>query len=132
MNGLLDTHTFLWAALSPEKLSHNAQTSILDPANDIFVSVITFWEVCLKFALGKIELQGMTPEDLLDAATQMGFSVLPLAPEDAASFYRLPRLPHNDPFDRMLIWQAIREDLTLISKDADFAPYQEQGLRLLW
>ncbi len=132
MNYLIDTHTFLWAALSPEKLSLNARTTILDPANDIFVSVVTFWEVSLKFALGKIELQGMTPEDLPNAATQMGFEVLSLAPEDAASFYRLPRLPHKDPFDRMLIWQAIRGDLTLISKDSGFVSYQEHGLRLLW
>ncbi len=132
MKGLLDTHTFLWTALSPEKLSLKARTTILDPNHDIYVSVVSFWEMSLKFALGKIELQGMTPEDLPDAALQMGFNVLLLASEDAASFYQLPRLPHKDPFDRMLIWQAIRGDLTLISKDADFALYREQGLRLLW
>ncbi len=132
MNGLLDTHTFLWAAMSPEKLSRQARTLILDATNDISVSVVTFWEVSLKFILGKLELQGVTPADLPDAAAHMGFGVLTLAPEDAATFYRLPRLPHKDPFDRMLIWQAIRKDLTLISKDADFSSYQAYGLRLLW
>ena len=66
MNCLLDTHTFLWAAMDPEKLSRRARVTILDAANDIHVSVVTFWEVSLKFALGKIALQGTTPEDLPD------------------------------------------------------------------
>lgn len=131
MNCLLDTHTFLWTALSPKKLSPNTRDTILDPDNDIFVSVVTHWEVSLKFALGKIELHNMSPGDLPDAASQIGFNVLPLDAEAAASFFRLPRL-HKDPFDRMLIWQAIRGGLTLISKDANFARYRGQGLRLLW
>ncbi len=132
MNCLLDTHTFLWAAMSPEKLSRNARDVILDMINDISVSVVTFWEVSLKFSLGKLELQGITPQDLPDAATQMGFDLLMLPPEDAAAFYRLPRLPHKDPFDRMLVWQAICGNLTLISKDAELKPYQAHGLRLIW
>lgn len=132
MNYLLDTHTFLWTAMSPEKLSHNARDIILDMTNDILVSVVTFWEVSLKFTIGKLELQGITPEDLPEAATQMGFDLRILTPEDAATFYRLPRLPHKDPFDRMLIWQAIRENLTLVSKDADLNLYQAHGLRLVW
>src|SRR5437764_8748193 len=74
MNCLLDTHTFLWAAINPEKLSRQARVTILDAANDIHVSVVTFWEVSLKYALGKIELQGITPEELPDAAIQMGFT----------------------------------------------------------
>ena len=61
MNCLLDTHTFLWAAMYPEKLRRQARVTILDAANDIHVSVVTFWEVSLKYALGKIELQGITP-----------------------------------------------------------------------
>ena len=76
MNCLLDTHTFLWATMDPEKLSCRARVTILDAANDIHVSVVTFWEVSLKFALGKIELQGTTPEELPDAARQMGFTLL--------------------------------------------------------
>ena len=132
MNYLLDTHTFLWAAMSPEKLSHNAQDVILDVTNDISVSVVTFWEVSLKFSLGKLELQGITPEDLPEAATHMGFALRILTPEEAATFYRLPRLPHKDPFDRMLIWQALCANLTLVSKDAELTPYQAHGLRLVW
>jgi PIN domain nuclease of toxin-antitoxin system len=132
MNYLLDTHTFLGASMSPEKLSHMAQMIILDVANDIYVSVVTFWEVSLKFALGKIELQGITPADLPDAVAQMGFILLALAPQDAATFHQLPRLQHKDPFDRMLVWQAIRQNVTLLSKDPELRQYHTHGLRVVW
>ena len=132
MNCLLDTHTFLWAAMNPAKLSRHARATILDAANDIRVSVVTFWEVSLKFALGKIELQGTTPEELPDAAVQMGFTLLTLAPQDAATFYQLPRFQHKDPFDRMLVWQSICQHLTLLSKDSDLRQYQPHGLHVLW
>jgi len=132
MNCLLDTHTFLWAAMSPEQLSRHARATILDAANDIHVSAVTFWEVSLKCALGKIELQGTTPAELPDAARQMGFTLLTLAPQDAATFHQLPRGQHKDPFDRMLVWQSICQHLTLLSKDPDLRQYQPHGLRVLW
>jgi len=132
MNCLLDTHTFLWAAMRPEQLSRYARVAILDAENDIHVSVVTFWEVSLKFALGKIELQGITPAELPDAARQMGFALLALAPQEAATFYQLPRFQHKDPFDRMLVWQSICQNLTLLSKDPDLRQYQLHGLRVLW
>ena len=132
MNCLLDTHTFLWAAMSPQRLSQDAQAIILEVANDIYVSVVTFWEVSLKFALGKIDLRGITPEDLPDAATQMGFVLLTLTPQDASTFHQLPRFQHKDPFDRMLAWQAIRQNLTLVSKDSALQQYQTHGLRVVW
>jgi len=101
MNGLLDTHTFLWAAMYPEKLSRQAR-------------------------------QGITPEELPNAATQMGFTLLALAPQDAATFYQLPRFQHKDLFDRMLVWQSICQHLTLLSKDPDLRQYEAHGLRVLW
>lgn len=132
MNCLLDTHTFLWAAMSPERLSRHARATIRDATNDIHVSAVTFWEVSLKSALGKIALQGTTPEELPDAARHMGFTLLPLAPQDAGTFHQLPRGQHRDPFDRMLVWQSICQHLTLLSKDPDLRQYQSHGLRVLW
>ena len=132
MNYLLDTHTFLWATMHPEQLSHDARTILLDVANDIYVSVVTFWEVSLKLALGKLDLEGTTPEALPEAAIQMGFTLLSLAPQDAATFYQLPRFQHKDPFDRMLVWQSICQHLTLLSKDPDLRQYQAHGLRVVW
>ena len=118
--------------MHPEKLSCHARATILNAANDIHVSVVTFWEVSLKFALGKIELQDITPEELPDVAIQMGFTLLTLAPQDAATFYQLPRFQHKDPFDRMLVWQSICQNLTLLSKDPALRQYQPHGLRVLW
>ena len=123
MNCLLDTHTFLWAAMDPEKLSRRARVTILDAANDIHVSVVTFWEVSLKFALGKMALQGTTPEELPDAASQMGFTLLALAPQDASTFYQLPRFQHKDPFDRILICQAIAGGMTILTPDSHISRY---------
>ena len=132
MNYLLDTHAFLWAAFSPRKLSRRAREAIVDPDNEILVSVVTFWEISLKFGLGKIELEGIAPEDLPDVARRMGCEVLDLDAEDAASFHKLPRAGHKDPFARMLVYQAIRRHKRLISRDAALAVYAPQGLELLW
>lgn len=61
----------------------------------------------------------------------MSFEILSLKAEDAASFYHLPRIAHKDPFDRMLIWQAIRENMALISNDSKIAAFQDYGLKIL-
>ena len=132
MNYLLDTHTFLWAAFDPSHLSRSANLAITDYENTIAVSVVSFWEISLKFALGKLELKGVSPDDLPDTASRMGFDLLELHAEDAASFHALPRGNHKDPFDRMLVYQAIRQHKTLISSDADLTQYIPNGLKVLW
>ncbi len=132
MNLLLDTHAFLWAAFTPRRLSRKAREAIMDPDNEVLVSVVSFWEISLKFGLGKIELEGTAPEDLPDVARRMGCDVLALDAEDAASFHKLPRTAHRDPFDRMLVYQAIRRHKRLISHDAALGIYAPQGLELLW
>lgn len=132
MNCLLDTHAFLWAAFDPKKLTRRVHAVLTDPENRIFVSAVTFWEISLKFALAKIELEGVSPEDLPDTSKRMGFELIPMEPEEAAAFHRLPRQNHKDPFDRMLVHQAIRRHSVLISADTRLAQYSAQGLRLLW
>jgi PIN domain nuclease of toxin-antitoxin system len=132
MNCLLDTHAFLWAAFIPRKLSVRAHKALIDPENEVFVSVVSFWEISLKFSLGKIEMAGVAPEDLPDVARRMGCELLELDSEDAASFHKLSRAAHKDPFDRMLVYQAIRRHKRLISCDAALAVYAPQGLELLW
>jgi PIN domain nuclease of toxin-antitoxin system len=78
------------------------------------------------------KLSRRAPEDLPDVARRMGCQVLELDSEDAASFHKLPRAGHKDPFDRMLVYQAIRRHKRLISRDAALAVYAPQGLELLW
>lgn len=130
MRFLIDTHIFLWSLFDPKKIPIKAAQTIQSQDNSVFVSVITFWEISLKYSLGKLVLEGVEPKDLPDFANQMSFEILNFKAEDAASFYQLPRLSHKDPFDRMIIWQAIQNNMVLISKDKKIPEYQKAGLRL--
>ena len=132
MKYLIDTHCFLWAAFEPRSLSKLIRERITNPENEVAVSVVSFWEISLKYALGKLELKGVAPEDLLTSAGDMGLEVIELSPTEATSFYRLPRLAHKDPFDRLIIWQAIQRKFTLLSKDERLQDYRKHGLRIEW
>ncbi len=129
---LLDTHSFLWAVFEPKKLSGSARDLITQPDNRVVVSSITFWEISIKSVLGKLELVDCLPDDLPGVASQMGLELVHLEADVAASFYRLPRQLHKDPFDRMIIWLAIQKQFTLISKDKAFNAYSEYGLQTAW
>ena len=132
MNILLDTHVFLWSLFDPDKLSKAVIREIKSPNNDVAVSVVTFWEISLKYALGKLELTGVKPEELPDFAAQMNLEILPITTAEASPFHKLPRLSHKDPFDRIIIWQAIQRKMSLVSKDGDFKAYRKFGLRTFW
>ncbi len=132
MKYLLDTHTFLWCLFNGNKLSAVARRAILDSESVVFVSTISLWEISLKFSLGKLELKNVRPENLLPLAEDAGFEIAIVSPETFAEFYRLPR-KYGDPFDRMLVWQALRDDLSLITKDKVLKDsYRESGLKCLW
>lgn len=130
-NYLLDTHGFLWSVWQPEKLGQQAIAILENTENNIFVSSITFWEVALKYTLGKLTI-GCKPDELIKVADDMGFAKISLSPEEASLFYQLPKFAHKDPFDRMLIWQAIQRNLVMISKDNQFDHYNQNGLRVIW
>lgn len=132
MRYLLDTHTLLWSLFSPDKLSRTSYELILDTAHEIYVSIVTFWEISLKFNLGKLALSNVVPEELPDLAKKSGFEIFNLNEYDVSSFHKLPRFGHKDPFDRLLIWQAMRNDLIIISRDRDFSDYTDSGLKIFW
>ena len=132
MIALLDTHSFLWAVVAPEKLSAKMRGVIADPANEIHVSTITFWEVALKYSLGKLKISGGTPDDLVGIGRQMGLTISAPSAEESAGFYRLPRVAHKDPFDRMLIWQCLQRQWTLITRDQGLDEYRALGLVTAW
>lgn len=132
MNLLLDTHVFLWSLFAPDKLSKTVVHEIKSPNNEVAVSVVTFWEISLKFALEKLELAGVNPEELPDFAKQMDVEIFPLSAAEASSFHQLPRLSHKDPFDRIIIWQAIQRKMSLVSMDRDFKMYRQFGLKTFW
>jgi PIN domain nuclease of toxin-antitoxin system len=131
MSYLLDTHYMLWAIAETKKISKKISNILTDPEQRIIVSSISFWEVSLKQALGKLQISGFSAEDLPAACLQIGFEFQPLSPEDASTYHELKAAYHKDPFDRMLIWQAIRNRHTLISADEQIKKYTSEGLMLL-
>jgi PIN domain nuclease of toxin-antitoxin system len=132
VNCLLDTHALLWALFTPERLGRKAAGVVRDPGNSVLVSTVSFWEISIKYALGRLALKGVVPDDLPGAALATGFEIIPLDPGEAASFHRLPRRSHRDPFDRLIVWQAIGRGMTLVSRDRDFGEYRGLGLRTIW
>jgi PIN domain nuclease of toxin-antitoxin system len=128
LNGfLLDTNALLFALSVPERLSAEARAAI--EAGPNMLSVVSYWEVMLKSMKGKLDV-GDPREWWRDAVEQLAAAPLPLRAEHIAAVCTLPA-HHQDPFDRVLIAQAIEEDLTLITSDAEIARYADDGLSLL-
>lgn len=132
MSYLLDSHAFLWALLDRKQLSVAVANVLEQTAHQVLVSSVSFWEISLKYRLGKLDLTGVSPEQLPQLAQDSGFDLLPLTPEASATYHLLGMEWHRDPFDRMLIRQALLHDLTLISKDKTIHQYRSAGLKLLW
>jgi PIN domain nuclease of toxin-antitoxin system len=114
---LLDTHVVLWWLTDDPTLSDNIKDR-LDHEPDVYVSAATVWEVAIKQAMGKLKEPADLPERIRDG----GFRELPITSEHAIAAGRLP-LIHRDPFDRMLVAQAQRENLTLVTKDPHILEY---------
>ena len=119
-NYLLDTHVFLWWMSDADKLSREVYEIIADASNLIYISSATVWEIAIKEALGKLRVH----TDLDRAIALNGFSELKISALCAATTKTLP-LIHRDPFDRMLIAQAIREESILITADRLIARYPD-------
>ena len=117
MRLLLDTHALLWW-LADEGLNAEAREAIADPANLVAVSAASAWEISIKKALGKLA----APDDLEQQVEEGGFVALPISLAHAVAAGRLPR-HHDDPFDRMLIAQAIAEGLTIVTRGKRFDAY---------
>jgi PIN domain nuclease of toxin-antitoxin system len=118
MKLLLDTHILIWWLSEVSRLSPTEIDLITDPDNFIFVSAATAWEIAVKKMIGKLE----SPDDLPAALAANNFLELPITIEHSQKLYQLP-LHHNDPFDRIMIAQAISEDLTFMTRDAKIALY---------
>lgn len=115
---IIDTHILLWWLEDPAQLSEEAQAIIGNPDNIIWVSVASIWEISIKVKLGKLEI----PDNLLEMIKENNFRVLEIKAEHAQRSGQLPD-HHKDPFDHLLMAQALEEGLTLISRDAKFTNY---------
>jgi PIN domain nuclease of toxin-antitoxin system len=118
MNCLLDTHVLLWWLNDDQPLSTKSIATISNGRNVIFVSAVTIWEIQIKHAIGKLEL----PDNFRDSLQQGSFEYLDVTPTHAFAVGQLP-MHHRDPFGRMLIAQAQVENLTIITRDAQFQHY---------
>ena len=132
MTYLLDTHTLIWALAASDKLSANVRAILQDRGNKIVVSTLSFWEISLKRSLRKLALDGVTPEDFVGASLDADFQILPLSSDLCSSFYKLAATHHKDPFDRMLIWQALQQGCSLITVDKNIRKYTSEGLQIVW
>lgn len=118
MKILLDTHILLWWLDNSPALAESFRELISDPENTVFISAVTLWEIWLKQSLGKLKL----PPDFKELLALEAFENLALTARQAAAIAELP-WHHRDPFDRMLVAQALVERLTLLSVDRDLAAY---------
>ncbi len=128
MRLLLDTHAFLWWSEDSPQLPRLARRAIQDDVNDVLVSAASAWEITTKHRLGKLPSADLIASDIPGAIADQGFEELPITVAEAARAGALSG-PHRDPFDRMLIAQAISRDLVLISNESTFDRY---GIRRLW
>ena len=128
MKLLLDTCSFLWFLTDAPELTAKARAAILDPANSVYLSAASGWEIGRKYARGDLELP-RRPESLIpEVRTESGILSLPISEEEAISAEKLP-LFHKDPFDRMIIAQALVQGMVVVTPDPAFDRYP---VRLLW
>ena len=128
MRLLLDTHAFLWWLAGDDALSGPARTALADERNQIFVSAASAWEITTKHRIGKLSGVEAIVTTLDQTLIEQGFTALPISVRHGQVAGALPG-PHRDPFDRMLIAQAMLDHMTLVSNEVAFDVY---GVQRLW
>ncbi len=119
----MDTHALLWALQAPERLRETSRQALVDPSNRVVASVVSVWEISIKRSLGKLD----APAELAAALRDTQIEPLPIGVEHAERVATLP-FHHKDPFDRLLVAQALVENLVLVTRDAQLAVY---GIRTM-
>ena len=127
MDYLLDTHAFLWFIGGNSELSQQAKSVIQKSENTMYLSIASFWEIAIKLNIGKLAID-ISFDELKKEADNNDFRLLPVQYEDTRILTPL-ELFHKDPFDRILIAQAIHNNLTMITKDSNFDAY---SLKIIW
>jgi len=128
MKLLLDTHAFIWADAEPQKLSASAKAACEDPTNQLILSTVSVWEMQIKMGLGKLTLRAPIRLLLEDWIQQSGLTILPVNLEHVLHLSNLPS-HHKDPFDRMLVAQALAEGWEIVSHDSAFRQYP---VKVIW
>jgi len=130
MNYLVDTHILLWSFLETRKLSKEIKSILLNDSNEIYYSPISLWEISIKYGLKKLSLNGGTPDDFFEELNNSFYRCKTVNAIDLITNHKLA-IHHKDPFDRFLIWEAIRNDFVLVSIDENMKLYKKDGLRIV-
>lgn len=125
---LLDTHAFLWWINNDPAFAPKAKRAIASTKNECYVSAASCWEIAIKASLGKLQLSKSVEPFMTEQLAENGFTLLPIELRHAARVEHMP-FHHRDPFDRLLIAQAIAENLVIVSADRIFLKY---GVEILW
>ena len=128
MRYLLDTHTFLWMAGDPTNLSQRVRGIVLEKNNKLHLSAASAWEIALLQQINRVELPDEPQRFIPEAMQRLNVLPLPIGFSTAISAAMLP-LIHRDPFDRIIIAEAIKEKMTILTKDNKFSDY---GVESLW
>ena len=130
MNYLVDTHILMWSFFEPQRLSETIREILTDTSNEIHYSPVSLWEISIKYGLGKLKLNGLTPEEFYHELSGSFYQCKEINSLTIITNYKLPIL-HRDPFDRFLIWEAIQSDFILLSVDGSMAQYKNEGLKVV-
>ena len=128
MRVLVDTHTFIWALLNDHRLSTKAKQILRSNEDELVFSLVSLWEIAIKMKIGKLNSVGSSVAYVRDEMKEYGMELLPLRYEHILQLEMLP-LHHSDPFDRLLVAQAITESLPILSIDKKFSAYP---IKLIW
>ncbi|WP_034443612.1 type II toxin-antitoxin system VapC family toxin [Butyrivibrio sp. AE2032] len=124
---LIDTHTLIWFMFDDTQLSDKALSTI-KTEDKVYVSIASLWEIAIKQSIGKLDIE-VTSVELADKCSEAGIDILSITPKQLDYISKLPSI-HNDPFDRLIISQAITEGLSLVTKDEKIAKYD--GVNVIW
>lgn len=128
MKILIDTHAFLWLITDNDKLSKKSKLIFTEPKNELFFSMASFWEICIKVSIGKLKLSKNWDKIIKDELISNSVKLLPISVDHC---YQITQLPfhHRDPFDRIIISQAIIEKMHIMTVDNHFSQYE---INVVW
>lgn len=130
MKILIDTQIILWILFDSSMLSKKEKDAIYDEDNEVMCSSISLFEISLKYSIGKLKLNGITPDKIPDLLVKSGYTIKDISFEIYSTFYKLPNEIHKDPFDRIIIWESIKNNLFLMTHDKAIKKYVKYGLNI--
>ncbi len=131
MKIIIDTNILLFVLFDDSRLSVREKEVIENTSNEIIISSISLFEISLKYSINKLKLEKITPDKLPDILIKSGYYIEDIDYITFSTYYKLPAGIHKDPFDRILIWEAIRKGYHLLSKDRESQNYEKYGLKVV-